>query len=60
MCKKTVVFVCIEAPGEEMRVLDQDKLLIARRKILECRGFRLRSRSANHSARRSVTIHIEI
>jgi len=49
MCKKTVVFVYIEAPAEEVRVLDQDKLLVPRRKILEVRGFRISIRSANHS-----------
>jgi len=60
LCKKMVVFVCIEAPAEEVRALGRDKLFIARRKILECRGFRLRSRRANHSPIRSVTIRIEV
>jgi len=54
MCKKTVVFIYIEAPAEEVRVLDQNRLFLLRRKIFEFSGFRLSSRSANHSPNRRL------
>jgi len=60
MCKKMVVFVYIEAPAEEAKVLDRDKMFMARRKILECRSFRLRNRRANHSPISWVTVRIEV